>query len=135
MQLFFNCFNCWSSKMYRHMRNRKHWRLSVVQVRNVYYFLTFSFSTRGETQFLLCWLFLNCPQSTPQLDWPDPRVKSQLTAFFKNHQILSPSLLGMTSFTSQSHFLSGVFIMTFVIVVSSARQRELNSMCVHLHRH
>ena len=64
-----------------------------------------------ETQFLLCWLFLHRPQSTPQLARPGParpRVKSQLTAFFKNRQILSPSLLWMTSFTPQSYFLSGV---------------------------
>ena len=34
--------------------------------------MTFSFSTWGErdTQFLLCWLFLHHPQSTPQLNWP-----------------------------------------------------------------
>ena len=41
----------------------KHRRLSLVQVRNVYWLLEFSLSTRGEreTQFLLCWLFLHRP--------------------------------------------------------------------------
>ena len=67
-----------------------------------------------------------------QLDWPGPDLNLNSRLFW-NHQILSPSLLGMMSFTFQSHFLSGVFIMTFVIVISSARKRELYSMCVHLH--
>ena len=50
--------------------------------------------------------------------------------FFKKiTKIPSPSLPGLTSFTPQSHFISGVFIMTFVIVTSSARERELYSMC------
>ena len=61
-----------------------------------------------------------------------PRVESQIT-LFQNHQIHSPSFRGRTSFTPQSNFLSGVFIMIFVIVISSARQRELYSMCAHLH--
>ncbi len=49
------------------------------------------------------------------------------------HKFSGPWLPGMTSFTPQLHFLSGVFIMTFVIVISSARERELHSMCVYLH--
>ena len=97
-----------------------------------------------ETQFLLCWLFLHRPsvnspaelsaqnqnlnsltQQTrgasrrPQLDWPCPSPNLNY-CFFKNHQ---------KSFTLQSHFLSGVFIMTFVIVTSSTRECELYSMC------
>ena len=59
-----------------------------------------------------------------------PSFGSQLTAFFQNHQNPSPSLPGMTSFAPQSHFLSGFFIMTFVIVTSSALECEhLHSMC------
>ena len=61
---------------------------------------------------------------------PESDFNSRL---FQNHQILSPSLPGMTSFTLQSYFRSGVFIMTFVIVISSERERELYSMCVHPH--
>ena len=39
----------------------------------VIYFLTLVFRHKErETQFLLCWLFLHCPQSSPQLDWPGP---------------------------------------------------------------
>ena len=90
------------------------------------YFLTFRHEER-KTQFLLCWLFLNRPKSTTPAGLALPRVKSQVTVFFKNHQILSPSLPGRTSLTPQSYFLSGVFIMTFVIVISSAHERELYS--------
>ena len=85
------------------------------------YFLTFSLSTRN-------FYYADC--SYIAHSWiARPRVKSALTAFFKNHQIRSPSLPGMTSFTPQSHFLSGVFIMTFVIVISSVHECDLYSMC------
>ena len=57
-----------------------------------------------------------------------PSFRSQLL-FFKITKNPSPSLPGMTSFTSQSHFPSGVFIMTSVIVTSSAHEREQHSMC------
>ena len=67
-----------------------------------------------ETQFLLCWLFHLTQQRAAHLVDPtglallrlenqlaSSRFKSQLTTFFqKSPQILSPSLLGMTSFTS-----------------------------------
>ena len=122
-------------------------------------FLTFSFSTRGERDTIFTMLTvptsptvtpqLNCPAQSPiSTNWPNkhaglpsPRfksqlasfgVKSQLTAFFKNHQIPRPSLPGMTSFTPQSYFPSQVFIMISVIVISSAHERELFS-CVHQH--
>ena len=112
----------------------KHWRLS---------FYVFRHEERG-TQFLLCWPFhltqqkrdasrrpqtgLASPSFKSQL--ASPRLESQLTAFSKITKILSPSLPGMTSFTPQSYFLSGIFIMTFGIVTSSAREREhLHSMC------
>ena len=116
-------------------RNTKHWRLSVVQVENVHFLLDFSFSTQKERDKFFT--MLTVPTSStvnPPSGLARPRVKSQLTAFFKNHQILSPSLPGMTSFTPQSHFLSGGFIMIFVTVISSAREHELYSMCVHLHK-
>ena len=78
-----------------------------------------------ETQFLLCWLFLHRPSVNPHLDCPaqSQNLNSKMT------KIPSPSLLGLMSFTPQSHFLFGVFIMTFVIVISSAREHELYSMC------
>ena len=124
----------------------KHWWISLVQVRNVYWLLEFSLSTRGEreTQFLLYWPFHLTKQKRGASRRPQtglasssfksqpasPSFGSQLIAFFKITKNPSSSLPGMTSFTSQSHFLSGFFIMTFVIVTSSARQREhLHSMC------
>ena len=58
------------------------------------------------------------------------RSKSQLTAFFKIAKNPSPSLPGMRSFTSPVYFLSGVFIVTSVIVTSSPCEREhMRSMC------
>ena len=69
----------------------------------------------AETQLSV----LHGPKSTP--NW----------RLFQNLQILSPSLPGMTSFTLQPHFLLG-FIMTIVIVISSAHERKLYPMCVHL---
>ena len=67
-----------------------------------------------ETQFLLCWLFHLTPPRVVHLVNPTGlasprfenqlascRFKFQLTAFFqKSPKILSPSLPGMTSFTS-----------------------------------
>ena len=96
-----------------------------------------------ETQFLICWQFHLTPSRTAHLVDPtrlasprfenqlaSSRFKSQLTAFFqKSPKILSPSLLGMTSFTTPVHNLPGVFIMTSVLVTSSPREREhLRSM-------
>ena len=104
----------------------------------------------SETQFLLCWLFVQRQLST---HWPNKRarilqpttglasprfksqltsssLKSQLTTFFKIPKNPSPSLPGMTSSHPQSYFLSGVFIMTSVIVTSSSHEHEhLHSMC------
>ena len=61
-----------------------------------------------EMQFLLCWPFHLTQQMCgasrrPQTGLASSSFKSQLTAFFqKSPKILSPSLLGMTSFTSPS---------------------------------
>ena len=145
----------------------KHLRLSLVQVRNVYYlYLTFSFSRRGERHnFYYADCFYIVLQSTPHLNsrsrvristhWPNkraaypvapnglsspslknqlasPRDKSQVASLLKKKitKIPSPSLPCMTSFTPQSHFsYLGFLITTFVIVTSSARKRELHSMC------
>ena len=87
-----------------------------------------------ETQFLICWLFHQTQQtrgaSRRSTGLASPKSESQLTAFSKITKIPSPSFPGMTSFVHQVHFLSGVFIMTFVIVTSSAHERgHLHSMC------
>ena len=108
-----------SSHALESKKHAKHWRL-FVQVRNFITFLTFRFSTRRErdTQFLLCWLLHLTQQravhhvdptglASPRLEnqLASSRSKSQLTAFFqKSPKILSPSLLGMTSFTSPVSF-------------------------------
>ena len=75
-----------------------HFRLSLVQVRNVYWLLEFSLSTRGErdTQFLLCWPFHLTQQTRGASRRPtglasssfksqpaSPSFGSQLTAFFQ----------------------------------------------------
>ena len=44
--------------------------------------LVFRYKER-ETQFLLCWLFLHPPQSTPQLDWPGPESNLNSLLFSK----------------------------------------------------
>ena len=120
---------------------------------NFFWLLDFGHEER-DTQFWLCWLFLHRPSVNSPSEisvrvristhWPNKRAAhpedhdwtslaqvriSTNCFFFKNHQNSSPSLPGMTSFTTQSHFLSGVFIMTFVIVTFSAHERELHSMC------
>ena len=122
----------------------KHWRLSLVQVRNVYWLLEFSLSTQGERNTFFTMLTVPSDPTTcgasRSPNWTgfaqhknqiaSSSVRSQLTAFSKITKILSPSLPGMTSFAPQSHFLSGVFIMTSVIFTSSAHEREhLRSMC------
>ena len=107
-----------------------------------------------EIQFLLCWLFhLTQQRAAHHIDpnWTGlvqlqistrlaqlristslPQVQISTNCFFsKITKIPSTSLPGITSFASLSHFLSRVFIMTSVIVTSSARGRKhLRSMCV-----
>ena len=94
--------------MFRCIEIPKHWRLSLVQVRNVYWLLEFSLRhEERETQFLLCWPFhltqltrgaspsstgLASPRLKNQL--ASPSAKSQLTAFFKNHQNSQPIASG-----------------------------------------
>ena len=97
---------------------------------------------REKHNFFLCWISI----------WPSPRaapaanywsglgelrkstcfVQAQISTrcFFSNPKILSPSLPGMTSYTSPVIFPIWVFIVTSVIVTSSPRAREhLHSMC------
>ena len=115
----------------------------LVQVRNVYYFLTFRFSTRGERERERHTIFtmLTVPSDPTNArcipyaplglaslrlknQRASPRNKSQLTTLKKKiTKIPSPSLPGMTSFTPQSYFLSGVFIMTFVILFTNPSAR------------
>ena len=96
-----------------------------------------------ETQFLLCWLFhLTPPRAAHLVDLTglalsrfenqlaSSRFKSQLNTFFKNHQkSLAHHFRAWCHSHPQSHFLTGFFIMTSVIVTSFPRKREhLSSM-------
>ena len=70
--------------------------------------------------------------SQPPAGLARPRVESQLTSFSKSpnsHPITS----GHDAIHTPAHFLFGVLIMTFVIVISSVNERELYSACAHLH--
>ena len=124
----------------------KHWQLTLVQVWNVYWLLEFSFSTRGERDTIFTMLTvssdptntrephstqLDSPRPASNLNWSRPASDLNSLLFLKITKIVSPSLPGMMSFAPQSLFLSGVFIMTFVIVT---REREhLHSMCALAH--
>ena len=86
-----------------------------------------------DTQFLLCRLFHLIPPHAAHLVDPNEltssRFKSQLTAFFQKSPQPNASGHDVIHIPS-SFFLSGVFIMTSVIVTSSPREREhLRSMC------
>ena len=69
-----------------------------------------------------------------KLESPHPASNPNSLLFSKIIKIPSPSLPGM-SFTPQSHFPSGDFIMTSVIVIFSARTHVNCIQCVHLHEH
>ena len=105
------------------------------------------FSTRGERDIIFTMLTVPSDPTTrihPVVyNWtglasPRPKnqlasfsFKSQLIAFFKNHPKSLPHRFWAWRHSHpQSHFLSGVFIMTSVIVTSSPRERKhLRSMC------
>ena len=101
---------------HRNLKNTQHWRLSWYRYETFITFLTSRYLTRGErdTQFLLCWLFHVTQQTrarvprSKQLD-SNPsslRLRSNLNSllFFKITKNPSPSLPGMTSFTSPALF-------------------------------
>ena len=117
------CKNVHNVHTHRNPKNTKHWWLSWFKYETFIIFFKFRFLTRGErdTQFFLCWLFVHRQLSThwlnqrtrahrsPWLDWPHPgpkinslRPASNLNSLllFKITKNPSPSLPGMTSFTS-----------------------------------
>ena len=74
---------------------------------------------------------LDSPRRVSNLNRPHPASDLNQLLFFKITKNPSPSLLGMTSFAPQSYFVSGVFIMTSVIVTSSTHKHEhLRSMSI-----
>ena len=133
----------------------KHWRLSSFRYETFYYFLDFYvFDTRRErvTRFLLCWLFVQrqlsihwpnirtcIPQQTTGLASPrfvsqlaSSSLKSQLTAFFKIPKNPSPSLPGMTSFTSRVPFPLRVFFLHLWLSHPPRARRNTCAQCVPL---
>ena len=72
----------------------------------------------------------SCIAHTQLPSWTVPAQSQILTnAFFKNHQKSQPLASGHDVIHTPVYFLSGFFIMTFVIVISSAHERKLYSMC------
>ena len=136
VHMFIECSSC--SYAYRNPKNTRNW------FRYETFYYLFEFKERERHNFFLCWLFHVTPHHVrPPLQTTglasassenrlaSSKLKSQLTVFFfSNSKILSPSLPRMTSFTFPVHFLSGVFIVTSVIVTSAPRARKhLHSMC------
>ena len=84
-----------------HRNPAKPWRLSLVHVRNFYYLLEFSLSTRGERDTIFTMLTVPSDRTTRgafrrpptrlassrfENQLASPSFGSQLTAFFQNHQ-------------------------------------------------
>ena len=129
--------------VHMHRNPAKHWRLSWFRYETFISFLTFRFSTRGESDTIFTMLTdpskptargasrrlrLAWPRRAPKIN--SSKFKSQLTAFFQNTQESLPIAPGHDVIHIPSPFLSGVFIMTPVIVISSPREREhMRSMC------
>ena len=121
-------------KIYWCCRNTKHWWSPLFRYETLNSWHKF-FKTRRERHnfyYADCTIWPNkCAVHPVVPSWTGPaqsRISSNV--FFKIAKNLSPSFLGMASITPQAHFLSGFFIMTFVIVISSAHERELYSVCV-----
>ena len=113
--------------MHRNPKNTKHWRLSWFRYETFITFFKFRFSTRRKRDTIfLCWLFVHRQLST---HWPNQhacalpqftnlsgltqvrkinslRLNPNLNSLFlfKITKNPSPSLLGMTSFTSPVSF-------------------------------
>ena len=124
----------------------KHWRLSLFRYETFITFMTFRFSTRGERDTIFPMLTVPSDPTTRSVsrrpNWPGLAqirkptrfVLVQISThcfFFKNHpKSSSHRFRAWRHSHSQSYFLSGVFIMTSVIITSSPREREhLRSMC------
>ena len=125
----------------------KHWRLSLVQVRkHLLPSWLLGFSTRGKRDTISTMLTVPSDPTTrghpvvhnwtglAQVQKSTRFIQLQISTncfFFLNHPKFSAHRFqAWTSFTFPVHFLSGVFIMTSVIVTSSPRKCEhLRLMC------
>ena len=116
-----------------------------VQVRNFYYLLDLGLWTWGERHTISTMLTVSSDPTArvapPKTQLESSRFGSQLTRpvsnlnwllFFKNNPKSPAHRFRVWRYSHpQSHFLSGGFIMTSVIVTSSPCEREyLRSMCV-----
>ena len=129
--------NMWN--LLRESRNIRNWFRYETFI-YLFEFKVFRHEER-ETQFLSMLTFPSDPHhvrpppqttglsSASSENWlASCKPKSQPTAFFQIPK--SSALPGMTSFTSPVNFLSGVFIVTLLIVTSAPPAREhLHSMC------
>ena len=108
-------------------------------------FKVFRHEERERHNFLLCWFFhLTPPRATPRCkttrlasassenQLPSSSVQSQQTLFFSNSKILSPSLPGMTSFTSPVPFTIWVFYCDICDCHILPARVNTCSQCVHL---
>ena len=146
----------WICKIFRCWEIPKRWRLSVVQVRNVYSLLDFSLSTRGERErhnfyYADCSYIaysqppagLTRPRVKSQLTDPtnahpvapswtaQPRVKTQLTSFFRNpvHRFRA------WRHSHPSHIFYLGFLLWHLWLSYPLRTRVNCTQCVPLHQH
>ena len=138
--------------MHRNPKNTKHWRLSWYRYKTFITFFKFRFLTRGERDAIfLCWLFFhrqlsthwlnqcmrtsqstNCPGLTQVQKINSLRLSPNLNSLllFKITKNPSPSLPGMTSFTSPSHISYLGFLLWHLWLSHPPGAREhLYSMC------
>ena len=145
----FRCVECTYVHTHRNPKNTKHWRLSWFGYETFITFFKFRFfDTRRERHTIfLCWLFVHRQLSnnartprSPQTGLASPRSKKS-TRFVQlqisTHCFYSKSLrIPVHRFRvwrhsyPQLHFLSGIFIVTSVIVTSSPRARV--NTCVNV---
>ena len=134
-------------KIYGYVKHSKHWRLSLFRYETFITFLTFRFfDTTRERHTISTMLTVPSDSTTcgasRRPNWTglaqvqkttrfvQPKISTNWV-FFKNHPKSSAHRFRAWRHSHpHSHFQSGVFIMTSVIVTSSPREREqLRSMC------
>ena len=126
--------------IHRESRNTRNWFRYETFIYLIEFKL-FRHEERERHNFFLCWLFhltppravaaaklLVWPRWAPKIDLIRPSPNLNSFCFFQIPK--SSALPGMMSFTSPVHILSGVFIVTSLIVTSAPHAREhLHSMC------
>ena len=127
-------------------KQSKHWRLSVVQVRNFYYLLKVLvfWHEERETQFLLCWLFHLTPPRAAHLADPTGLAWVRISSRFVQLQIPTNCFFKNPLPIASGHDVihipnpisyPGFFIMTSVIVTSPRASVNTCAQCVLLPMH